>query len=152
MIRLFFFAFMFPFVIVLVWDDAPRWAIWAGWAIGGAVLLLMYLRGNLVLKCPNCGKRVKIGYTTCHHCGAAVGRKPLIGQKFAAEEVVKECEHCKSQIRPDASVCPHCQRDVQAWTLHEGTWWQKIDGEVQRLNLHADQPTWESFGSEQTSG
>ena len=68
-IRLFFFALMFPLVIVLVWEDAPTWAVWVGWGIGGAVLLGMYRHGNLVLRCPHCGKRVKIGYTTCHHCG-----------------------------------------------------------------------------------
>ena len=69
MIRVLFFIFLFPLLIVLVWNDAPRWAIWAGWIVGAGVMLVLYLGGGLVLKCAQCGKRVKIGYTTCHHCG-----------------------------------------------------------------------------------
>lgn len=43
-------------------------------------------------------------------------------------QVTRECPHCKSQIRPDASVCPHCQRESEAWTLSEDRWWRVIDG------------------------
>lgn len=148
MLRVIGFVFLFPFLIVLLWDDAPEWAIWAGWGIGAAVVALMYLQGNLVLKCPNCGKRVKLGFTTCHHCGAAVGKRPMIGQKFAAEEIAKNCEHCRSLIPPDASVCPQCRRDVTPWTFHDGTWWQGSAGNWQRLNLHTDPPNWEPFVEE----
>lgn len=35
---------------------------------------------------------------------------------------VRECPHCKEQMRRDASVCPHCQRDSDAWVFHEGRW------------------------------
>lgn len=127
MIRLIAFAFMFPFVIVLVWDDAPTWAIWAGWAIGAGVLLLMFLQGNLVLTCPNCGKRVKLGYTTCHHCGAQVGRPNRLAkaQPRDPSAYVKQCSHCMSHIHPEADVCPQCRRDVQKWTLHEQRWWTR---------------------------
>jgi hypothetical protein len=39
----------------------------------------------------------------------------------------RECPFCKSNIRPDASVCPHCQRESPAWVFHEGRWWIKDD-------------------------
>ena len=37
-------------------------------------ILVMYVVGRLAgttgpLKCPYCRKRVKLGATTCHHCG-----------------------------------------------------------------------------------
>ena len=35
----------------------------------------------------------------------------------------RECPHCKEAMRRDASVCPHCRRDSQAWVFHSGTWW-----------------------------
>lgn len=38
-------------------------------------------------------------------------------------KAVRECPHCKESMRRDASVCPHCQRESQAWKLHEGRWW-----------------------------
>lgn len=37
----------------------------------------------------------------------------------------RECPFCKSQIRPDATVCPHCQRESEPWTLNDGHWWKK---------------------------
>lgn len=37
----------------------------------------------------------------------------------------RECPHCKSAIRRDASVCPHCRRESEAWTHHKGYWWVK---------------------------
>jgi hypothetical protein len=40
----------------------------------------------------------------------------------------RECPHCKEPMRRDASVCPHCQRDSEAWTLNDGAWWVKRDG------------------------
>jgi len=39
----------------------------------------------------------------------------------------RECPHCKEPMRRDASVCPHCQRDSQPWTLNEGFWWKPAD-------------------------
>lgn len=39
--------------------------------------------------------------------------------------VLRDCPHCKEQMRRDASVCPHCQRDSIAWILHRGVWWTK---------------------------
>ncbi len=132
MIRVLFFIFLFPLLIVLLWDDAPKWAIWAGWAIVAGVVALMYLQGNLVLKCPNCGKRVKLGYTTCHHCGAYVGKPSKIttpqitAPQHDPMTVRKECEACKELIRPDATVCPHCRtQQAEVWSLRDGVWWDK---------------------------
>jgi hypothetical protein len=42
-----------------------------------------------------------------------------------AAESSRECPHCKSMIRRDASVCPHCQRESAPWRLHNGRWWVK---------------------------
>lgn len=50
-------------------------------------------------------------------------------------DMKRECEHCKSIIRPDATVCAVCRRDVNPWSLHEGTWWERQpDGSVLRLD------------------
>lgn len=98
-------------------------------AIVGTVALFAWslLSGRSALKCPNCGKRVKLGYSTCHHCGAQVARpRPLGAPRHDPMEVAKECSACKSPIRPDAGICPHCrtpQEDV--WTLRDGVWWDQ---------------------------
>lgn len=43
----------------------------------------------------------------------------------------RECPHCKSRIRRDASVCPHCQRESSPWIFHEGRWWMTgTDGKI----------------------
>lgn len=51
------------------------------------------------------------------------------GAKVAAApdpmKVTRECPHCKSDIRPDASVCPHCQRESAPWILKDDTWWRR---------------------------
>ena len=39
--------------------------------------------------------------------------------------MTRECPFCKSNIRADASVCAHCQRESQPWVFHEGHWWVK---------------------------
>ena len=39
----------------------------------------------------------------------------------------RECPHCKENMRRDASVCPHCQRDSDPWIFHDGYWWVKRD-------------------------
>ena len=111
-----------------------------------ALFVFSLVTGRTVLKCPNCGKRVKLGYSTCHHCGAQVANPRALGApKFAPEEIAKECDHCRTLIPPEASVCPQCRRDVTPWTFHDGTWWQGSEGNWQRLNLHTDPPSWEPF-------
>jgi hypothetical protein len=37
-------------------------------------MIYAFTVGGMKLRCPKCGKRIKLGYTTCHHCGATVGQ------------------------------------------------------------------------------
>ena len=34
----------------------------------------------------------------------------------------RECPFCREAMRRDASVCPHCGRDSDAWIYDEGQW------------------------------
>ena len=54
--------------------------------------------------------------------GILVFVKPSANEP-AAHNATRECPHCKSQMRRDASVCPHCRRDSEPWTFHQGFWW-----------------------------
>jgi hypothetical protein len=36
------------------------------------IVLWYAIAATNVLYCPRCGKRVKLGHDTCHHCGATV--------------------------------------------------------------------------------
>jgi hypothetical protein len=45
-----------------------------------------------------------------------------LSKKRLAEPLTRECPHCKSQIRPDASVCPYCQRESSPWIFQAGNW------------------------------
>lgn len=62
---------------------------------------------------------------------------PLEGP--AGPSVHRECPHCRELMRRDASVCPHCQRESEAWAWHDGHWW------VQRSSgwLWLDEPSGE---------
>jgi hypothetical protein len=46
----------------------------------------------------------------------------------ASALVHRECPHCEQQMRRDASVCPHCQRDSPPWSKEGDRWWQLHDG------------------------
>jgi glutaredoxin len=46
-----------------------------------------------------------------------------IGASASNPKAVRECPHCKEAMRRDASVCPHCRRDSDAWRYWEGRWW-----------------------------
>jgi len=39
----------------------------------GLLAVAAYTVGGLKLRCSHCGKRIKVGYQTCHHCGATFG-------------------------------------------------------------------------------
>ena len=39
-----------------------------------------------------------------------------------AASTLRQCPFCKSDIRRDASVCPHCQRETEPWRLYQGRW------------------------------
>lgn len=53
---------------------------------------------------------------------APVARAPASGPP------VRECPHCKEQMRRDASVCQHCRLESEAWMLDRNYWWVKRDG------------------------
>jgi hypothetical protein len=71
------------------------------------------------------------------HTAALFSQLPAAAQPTAFDPmtVTRECPHCKSAIRPDASVCPHCQRESEPWTLKDGYWWLLIDGRWNWRNL-----------------
>jgi hypothetical protein len=60
-------------------------------------------------------------------------------------KVLRECPFCKMQIRPDASVCPHCQRESEPWTLKENLWWRHEGGEWLWLDPAGPAGTWHSY-------
>jgi hypothetical protein len=39
----------------------------------GLLAVAAYTVGGMKLRCTRCGKRIKLGYNTCHHCGASFG-------------------------------------------------------------------------------
>jgi hypothetical protein len=55
---------------------------------------------------------------------------------------MRECPHCKEQMRRDASVCPHCQRESKPWVRHEGRWWFKDDAGVQYYLVDEKRQQW----------
>lgn len=61
-------------VLGAIVSGGKSWGIWVGFIIfaGGAVIPL--LTGQSSLRCPHCGKRVKLGKPVCHHCGREAGR------------------------------------------------------------------------------
>jgi len=61
-------AFIVPLVLVIAWEDAPRWAVLAAWGVGGAIVVAFMLKGGR-FTCPHCGKGLKSGSRVCHHCG-----------------------------------------------------------------------------------
>ena len=75
MFRLAVLACFFPLVLWLAWRDVPSWAVVCTWTLAFAFLALAS-RGRSTLKCPYCGKGVKIGATHCHHCGRQVVGEP----------------------------------------------------------------------------
>lgn len=49
----------------------------------------------------------------------------LTKEEVAPAQRTRECPHCREPMRRDASTCPHCQKDSEPWTFHEGHWWAK---------------------------
>jgi hypothetical protein len=98
------------------------WGLFLGW-LGVIIVFLLPSRPDLTLE-------------------ELERRKATLSPKWYEEKkaellagrVYRECPHCKEQMRRDASVCPHCQRDSPAWTLHEGHWWSQVDETWYRLD------------------
>ena len=68
MFRVIGFAFLFAvFVSFLTHGNQIAIAL----SFFGVLALAIYplVTGRTALRCQHCGKRVKLGYTTCHHCG-----------------------------------------------------------------------------------
>ena len=59
--------------------------------------------------------------------------------ELLAARTHRECPHCREQMRRDASVCPHCQRDSTLWVLNEGQWWLSIDARWHWRNEQTDE-------------
>jgi DNA-directed RNA polymerase subunit RPC12/RpoP len=110
-------------------------------------LIFALATDRMKLKCPYCGKRVKIGASHCHHCGRqAAAPRPLSfsAQQTSPSDVQRECPHCRTAMRPDASVCGTCRRDVDPWWLADGTWWMRESGGLYRLSLSTHQWEWQT--------
>ena len=60
------FGVCFGVVVGLVWHGVGMWLTWV--AATGVPLTAVFNDEQLV-HCDVCGKRVKMGYATCHHCG-----------------------------------------------------------------------------------
>ena len=53
----------------------------------------------------------------------AAPTRPAPGLASTPPNRLRECPHCKEPMRRDASVCPHCQRESEAWEFRDGRWW-----------------------------
>jgi len=42
--------------------------------------------------------------------------------RAALATATRECPFCKQEMRRDASVCPHCRHDSEAWIYADGQW------------------------------
>lgn len=71
MIRVLFFLFVGAVLFVLVTGLSP----WFFIVPVGLLAVGAYTVGGMKLRCSHCGKRIKLGYTTCHHCGASFGAR-----------------------------------------------------------------------------
>jgi hypothetical protein len=71
MIRVIFFLFVGAVVFVAITGLSP----WFFIIPIGLLALAAYTVGGMKLRCSSCGKRIKVGYNTCHHCGATFGAR-----------------------------------------------------------------------------
>jgi hypothetical protein len=57
---------------------------------------------------------------------AILGPSPEKEKRLAEQQssIYRECPHCKEQMRRDATVCPHCRIETDAWRLINGEWWR----------------------------
>lgn len=61
-------GFLAAVLVGLVWPWAEMPALWI---VAAVCYLGVVLNDGQMVKCDACGKRVKLGYATCHHCGYA---------------------------------------------------------------------------------
>jgi hypothetical protein len=79
----------------------------------------------------------------------AAAMTPKAGGAFTGSSMERECPYCKKQIRRDASVCPYCQRESEAWNYHGGFWWVWRNGRWMYLNERSNK--WEATPTQPTS-
>ncbi len=87
------------------------------------VIVFMLATGRARLRCPFCGKRVKIGYPVCHHCGRQVADpRPLgWGEKPTVANI--RSEPATAGIPGPARLGGGASRpDSGAYPLKGGTW------------------------------
>jgi hypothetical protein len=54
----------------------------------------------------------------------------------------RECPHCRELMRGEASVCPHCQRESEAWQQDGGFWWRQSEAGWEYLDSGAWPGRW----------
>jgi hypothetical protein len=110
-------------------QSAPQQQVVASWAIGDATASAIRQNGitNGILAVAVV---TLIGMAVGQSTSAPSSATSLVDA--AAAGPVRECPHCKEPMRRDASVCPHCQQQSPPWRLHEGHWWSKDKGGVDR--------------------
>ena len=61
---------------------------------------------------------------------------------------IRVCGFCRAGCEPLASVCPHCAREIGAWTRHNHRWWVQRDGGWRFLDPTTNE--WKERGSDDT--
>jgi hypothetical protein len=74
--------------------------------------------------------------------GALPASPPVSASPTSAPVAYRECPHCKESMRRDATVCPHCRRESDAWSFDRRVWWSQ-DASGQRLWLRESTGAWE---------
>lgn len=53
--------------------------------------------------CSNCGNKLNIDADYCLNCGTGT---------YKINETTKICKYCKTEIKSDATICPHCRKTL----------------------------------------
>jgi uncharacterized membrane protein YoaK (UPF0700 family) len=53
-------------LVGLVWGPATMPVTWL---VAAGCYVMAVMNHEQAIRCAGCGKRVKLGYTRCHHCG-----------------------------------------------------------------------------------
>jgi RNA polymerase subunit RPABC4/transcription elongation factor Spt4 len=86
--------------------------------VGG---LVPVIKGESAFSCPHCRKMVKLGATTCHHCGRSVARprRPRLAKPRRKAAVsrpaprgVWRCVSCERSFDAGRRRCPYCGVDA----------------------------------------